>query len=165
MSCPGRQNNPIDVNFHLQKSLEIFDKKSADKIWSKKDKGIKVSHSVPNRVKQTHWADKIYFNPFWIALHEHDLTRLTLSTVRLKGGADLGSSFTPDRISQRSTKMHFDQTTSYFGGILKALIFIIFLSFIQGNAVFCYVNVVYEQPAAKAFSVIPIFIFLNHLKW
>jgi hypothetical protein len=25
------QNNPIDVNFHLQKSLEIFDKKSADK--------------------------------------------------------------------------------------------------------------------------------------
>ena len=96
--------------------------------------------------KQTHWADKIYFNPFWIALHEHDLTRLSLSTVRLKGGADLGSSFTPDRISQRSTKMHFDQTTSYFGGILKALIFIIFLSFIQGNAVFCYVNVVYERP-------------------
>ena len=31
--------NPIDVNFHLQKSLEIVDKNSADKIWSKKDKG------------------------------------------------------------------------------------------------------------------------------
>ena len=30
--------NLIDVNFHLQKSLEIFDKHSADKIWSKKDK-------------------------------------------------------------------------------------------------------------------------------
>ena len=30
----------IDVNFHLQKSLEIFEKKSADKILSKKDKGV-----------------------------------------------------------------------------------------------------------------------------
>ena len=30
----------IDVNFHLLKSLEILDKKSADKIQSKKDKGV-----------------------------------------------------------------------------------------------------------------------------
>ena len=36
----GFQINPIDVNFHLQKSLEISDKNSADKIWSKKDKGV-----------------------------------------------------------------------------------------------------------------------------
>ena len=35
MSFAGCQINPIDVNFHLQKSLEIF-----DKIWSKKDKGV-----------------------------------------------------------------------------------------------------------------------------
>ena len=34
--------NPIDVNFHLQKSLEIFEKNSADKIWSNKDKKIKM---------------------------------------------------------------------------------------------------------------------------
>ena len=27
MSLAGRQINPIDVNFHLQKSLETFDKK------------------------------------------------------------------------------------------------------------------------------------------
>ena len=40
MSLAGCQINPIDVNFHLQKSLEIFDKNSADKIWSKKDKGV-----------------------------------------------------------------------------------------------------------------------------
>ena len=40
MSFSGRQINPIDVNFHLQKSLEIFDKNSADKIWSKRDKGL-----------------------------------------------------------------------------------------------------------------------------
>ena len=40
MSWAGCQNNPIDVNFHLQKSLEIFDENSADKIWSKKDKGV-----------------------------------------------------------------------------------------------------------------------------
>ena len=40
MSWAGCQNNPIDVNFHLQKSLEMFEKKSADKIWSIKDKDI-----------------------------------------------------------------------------------------------------------------------------
>ena len=40
MSLAGCQINPNDVNFHLQKSLEIFDKNSADKIWSKKDKGV-----------------------------------------------------------------------------------------------------------------------------
>ena len=33
------------------KSLECFDKKSADKIWSKNDKEIKVSPLMPIRVK------------------------------------------------------------------------------------------------------------------
>ena len=42
MSLAGCQISPIDVNFHLQKSLEIFAKKSADKIWSKKDKGDSI---------------------------------------------------------------------------------------------------------------------------
>ena len=42
--------NPIYVNFHLQKSLEIFDKNSADKIWSKNYKEIKVSPLMPIRV-------------------------------------------------------------------------------------------------------------------
>ena len=40
MSLEGCQINSIDINFHLQKSLEIFDKNSVDKIWSKKDKGV-----------------------------------------------------------------------------------------------------------------------------
>ena len=40
MSLAGRQINSIDVNFHLQKSLDILDKNSADKIWSKKNKGV-----------------------------------------------------------------------------------------------------------------------------
>ena len=31
-----KYGNPIDVNFYLQKSMEIFDKNSADKIQSKK---------------------------------------------------------------------------------------------------------------------------------
>ena len=57
MSLSRCQINPIDVNFHLQKSLEIFDKNSADKIWSKKDKEIKVSPLMPIRVN--HWS--IYF--------------------------------------------------------------------------------------------------------
>ena len=52
MSWAGCQNNPIDVNFHPQKSLEIFEKNSADKIWSKKNKGIKVSPLVPSRVNE-----------------------------------------------------------------------------------------------------------------
>ena len=42
MRLAGCQISRIDVNFHLQKSLEIFDKNSADKVQSKKDKGIKV---------------------------------------------------------------------------------------------------------------------------
>ena len=40
MSLAGCQINPIDVNFHLQKCLEIFDKNSVDKIWSNKDMGV-----------------------------------------------------------------------------------------------------------------------------
>ena len=40
MSLAGCQINPIDVNFHLQKSLEILDNNSADKIWSKNNKGV-----------------------------------------------------------------------------------------------------------------------------
>ena len=38
MSLAGCQINPIDVKFHLQKSLEIFDKNSAVKF--EKDKGV-----------------------------------------------------------------------------------------------------------------------------
>ena len=33
MSLAECQINSIDVNFYLQKSLEISDKNSADKIW------------------------------------------------------------------------------------------------------------------------------------
>ena len=51
MSLAGCQINPIDVNFHLQKSLEISDKNSADKLWSKKDRGWKVPSLMPIRVK------------------------------------------------------------------------------------------------------------------
>ena len=41
MSLAGCQINLIDVNFHLQKSLEIFDTNSADKIQSQNYKGGK----------------------------------------------------------------------------------------------------------------------------
>ena len=47
MSLAGHQINPIDINFHLQKSLEIFDNNSADKIQFKKDKGLKVPCLMP----------------------------------------------------------------------------------------------------------------------
>ena len=44
----GCQINPINMNFHLQESLEIFDKNSADKIQSKKYKGGKSALSHAN---------------------------------------------------------------------------------------------------------------------
>ena len=50
MSLAECQINLIDVNFHLQKSLETFDQNSADKIWFKKDKGWKVPSLMPIRV-------------------------------------------------------------------------------------------------------------------
>ena len=51
MSLAELKITKIDVNLHLQKSLEIFDENSADKIWSKKDKEIKASPLMPMRVK------------------------------------------------------------------------------------------------------------------
>ena len=41
MSLEECQINTIDVNFHLQKSFEIFDTNSADKIQSQNYKGGK----------------------------------------------------------------------------------------------------------------------------
>ena len=41
MSLAGCQINPINVNFYLQKSFEIFDTNSADKIQSQYYKGGK----------------------------------------------------------------------------------------------------------------------------
>ena len=52
MSLSGCQINPIDVNFHLQKSLEIFGKNSADEVWSKKDREWKLPCLMPIRVKR-----------------------------------------------------------------------------------------------------------------
>ena len=51
MSLAGYQINVIDVNFHLRKVWNFFDENSADKIESKKDKGIKVPSPIPIRVK------------------------------------------------------------------------------------------------------------------
>ena len=48
MSLAGCQNNPIDVNFHLQFFLEIFDTNSADKIQSQNYKGGKGALSLAN---------------------------------------------------------------------------------------------------------------------
>ena len=40
MSLAGCQINPIDVNFHLQKSLEIFGKKNSWQSLIQKGKGV-----------------------------------------------------------------------------------------------------------------------------
>ena len=51
MSLAGCQIDLIDVNFRLQKSFEIFDTNSADKIKSQNYKGVKVTCLMPNRVE------------------------------------------------------------------------------------------------------------------
>ena len=62
MSLAGCEINPIDVNFHLQKSLEIVDKNSADKMLSKKCNEIKGSPLIPIKVKQNYmWFIFILF--------------------------------------------------------------------------------------------------------
>ena len=62
-------NNPIDVNFHLQKSLEIFDKNKAYKIRSKNDKEIKISPLMPIRVKGYCIASlDIYLGSIWVQI-------------------------------------------------------------------------------------------------
>ena len=45
------QINLICVNFHCQKRLASFEKNSSDKIWSKKDKEIKISPLMLIRIK------------------------------------------------------------------------------------------------------------------
>ena len=67
MSLSRCQIDPIDVNFHLQNSLKIFDKNSADKIWSKKDKGWKVPSLLPIRVKGPKAIHSTAKEPGWNA--------------------------------------------------------------------------------------------------
>ena len=45
MSLEGCQINPIDLNFYLQKSLEIFDTNSADKIQNYKGGKSTLPHA------------------------------------------------------------------------------------------------------------------------
>jgi hypothetical protein len=51
MTLARRQIKPINLNFHLQKSLGSFHRNAADKIQSKKDKGIKMPTLMPIGVK------------------------------------------------------------------------------------------------------------------
>ena len=57
MSLAEYQINLIDLNFHLQKNLEVFEENSADKIWSNKDIQVKVPCPVPDRVKTIKYFD------------------------------------------------------------------------------------------------------------
>ena len=71
MSLAGSQNNPINVNFHYQKSLEFFDKKISWQNLIKKDKEIKVSLLVPIRVKlASMWAKLSFLQSFVLAINQ-----------------------------------------------------------------------------------------------
>ena len=63
----------VDVKFHLQKSLAIFDKQSADKVQSKKDKGIKpirVRAYLVTAVADNNWTIDNHFdwNSCWCCI-------------------------------------------------------------------------------------------------
>ena len=55
MSLAGSQIIPIDLNFHLKKCLEIFDKNSADKIQSKNYEEVNPPCLMPIRDKILLW--------------------------------------------------------------------------------------------------------------
>ena len=87
ISWAGCQNNPIDVSFHFQKSLEIFDKNSADKIQSPNYKGVKVPCLVPIRVN----AVFIFYvkcfdreNIFGVKFNKYDLFRPLTSSKAIE---------------------------------------------------------------------------------
>ena len=52
MSLAGCQIIPIDLNFSLQKCLEIFDKNSADKIQFKNSQEVNLPCLIPIRVNR-----------------------------------------------------------------------------------------------------------------
>ena len=62
MSLAGCQINPICVNFHLQKRVEIFDTNSANKIQSQNYKGVKVPCLMPIRAKGVQTEKKYIFS-------------------------------------------------------------------------------------------------------
>ena len=76
MSLAECKINPIDVNFHLQKSLEILDTNSADKIKSQNYKGVKVPCLLPIRVKGGLICLQKTFK-IW----EYDLFKISISTI------------------------------------------------------------------------------------
>ena len=66
MSLAGCQIIPIDLNFHLQKCLDIFDKNSADKIQFKNSKEVNPPCLMPTRVKAKLNIDVfIYYKRGW----------------------------------------------------------------------------------------------------
>ena len=82
------QINPNDVNFHRQKSLEIFEKNSADKIWTNKDKGIKMS--LPPRQIGLTPPRYLTFRCPWSA---ESWPRLLLFTTKSRSHYSMGSMF------------------------------------------------------------------------
>ena len=61
MSLEVCQTIPIELNFHLQKCLEIFDKDAADIIQSKNYKGVNPPRLMPITVKSlNNQADLLY---------------------------------------------------------------------------------------------------------
>ena len=82
MSLTGCQIIPIDLTFHLQKCLEIFDKNSADNIQSKNYKEINPPCLMPIRVNklqrlnQFEMIAKWYDNKYLVQKYFKTLTQL-----------------------------------------------------------------------------------------
>ena len=101
-------NYPIDVNLHLQNSLEIFDKNAAAENLIQKDKGWKVPCLMPIRVQSTYLAviirkelgiqilDRIKLSPRFTSFMRSSKTCMRLddfpfSMLTLMAKADLAS--------------------------------------------------------------------------
>ena len=69
MSLSGCQINPIDLNFYLQKSLEIFDTSSANKIQSQNYKVVKVPCLMPIKVNVMAHSFPVWITFFQLNFH------------------------------------------------------------------------------------------------
>ena len=85
MCLAGYQRNPIDVNFHLHKTLEIFDINSADNFWSKKGKEWKVSlltcllGLTSMTVNSLFWTFKVYLKTLLETLNKALSSRMEMT--------------------------------------------------------------------------------------
>ena len=137
MSSAGCQIKPIDVNFHLKKSLEVFNKNLADKFWSKSHEVVHISPLKPIRVKpplfyQVNWYEfenqffskDLLFTSMIFVIFAHHFRNLSKSIHYLilfqpmsaHGTPKLGRKISSRPMSQCSTDSNFSSISGIIYG-------------------------------------------------